>query len=399
MKSPERVLIDIERRLTRTWASRLAGDESTAAWPHAFPLGRPSQADLEASFPAAAAQATGWREWAANRGVRLQTTERRVHGTAQALPTHLVIDSIDQAANLLAGPWPDRFIRGRARSAVLADRFPHLQQPASVLVAVDGFTDIDFDLLCRCAHWFATHDATGLTPRQVPIEGLHAKWLNTRQSLVRELAGVEDLRLLPPHPARMHFTYLDPAYRSTGGRVHDSATVGDQMTLPYRPRVVVISENKDTAIGFPQLEGGISIEGVGRGGSTAAAFDWLVSADMVFYWGDMDADGLEILDGFRAAGVPAISMLMNPDAYQRWRRFGTDVDPRGRPLEPREPRPVPHLTPDESQLYHQLVSAEWSGPRRIEQERIPLAEAARALEQCRREIGAREQHPSQGRQS
>jgi hypothetical protein len=97
------------------------------------------------------------------------------------LPTHLVIDSIDQAADLVAGPWPPRLARGRARSTVLADRFPHLQQPASVLAAVDGFSDVNFDLLCRCAHWFTAHDATGLTPRQVPIEGLHAKGLNTRQ--------------------------------------------------------------------------------------------------------------------------------------------------------------------------------------------------------------------------
>jgi hypothetical protein len=245
----------------------------------------------------------------------------------------------------------------------------------------------------RKPHWFATHDATGLTPRQVPIEGLHAKWLNTRQSLVRELAGVADLRLQPRHPARIHFTYLDPAYRCTGRRVHDSATIGDPMTLPYRPRVVVISENKDTAIRFPELKGGISVEGVGRGGSTAAAFDWIVSAAAVFYWGDMDADGLEILDGFRAAGIPAVSILMNPDAYQRWRRFGTNIDPRGRPLEPREPRQVPHLTHDESRLYHHLVSPEWSGPRRIEQERIPLTEAARALKQHMRETCLREHRP------
>jgi hypothetical protein len=81
MNSPERVLVDIARRLTRTWASALAGEQSAAAWPHAYPLGRPSQADLEAEFPAAAGQATAWREWAAGRGVRLRTMERRVHGT------------------------------------------------------------------------------------------------------------------------------------------------------------------------------------------------------------------------------------------------------------------------------------------------------------------------------
>jgi hypothetical protein len=46
----------------------------------------------------------------------------------------------------------------------------------------------------------------------------------------------------------------------------------------------------------------------------------------VVYWGDMDADGLEILDGFRAAGVPAVSILMDAAAYEAWEHFGTNVD-------------------------------------------------------------------------
>jgi hypothetical protein len=49
----------------------------------------------------------------------------------------------------------------------------------------------------------------------------------------------------------------------------------------------------------------------------------------------MDADGLEILDGFRAAGVPAMPILMDPDAYESWERFGTSLDQYGKPLGPR----------------------------------------------------------------
>lgn len=140
----------------------------------------------------------------------------------------------------------------------------------------------------------------------------------------------------------------------------------------YRPHIVVISENKDTALQFPELPGAISVEGVGKGGGTAAAFRWLVNAPLVVYWGDMDADGLEILDGFRVAGVPARSILMDVDAYAEWERFGTDLDPKGRPLTGRDPRPVPYLTAGERALYERLIAPAWTGPRRVEQERIPL---------------------------
>ncbi|CRK61951.1 FIG005429: hypothetical protein [Alloactinosynnema sp. L-07] len=269
----------------------------------------------------------------------------------------------------------------------MARRYPHLTQPARVLVAVDGLSDVDFDLLCRAADWFAVNDATGLTPRQVPIAGMHAKWLNTRQALVMDLAGVENLRLAPAHPARIHFTYLDPAHRSAGGRRYDSATVGDRVPLSYQPEIVIISENKDTAIHFPELAGGLSVEGVGRGGGTAAAFDWITGAPRVFYWGDMDADGLEILDGFRAAGVPARSILMDQNTYESWEQFGTSLDRHGKPLGPRTARPVPHLTETERALYHQIISPNWTRHRRIEQERIPLSEA---LAQVNRDVSTQQ---------
>jgi hypothetical protein len=138
------------------------------------------------------------------------------------------------------------------------------------------------------------------------------------------------------------------------------------------PDVVIISENKDTAVNFPELAGAISVEGVGKGGTTIAAFPWITGADIVIYWGDMDADGLEVLDGFRAAGVPARSILMDRESFTRFERFGTNSDQRGRALEPRSPRPLPHLTDNERALYLDLVDHDWTRVRRIEQERVPL---------------------------
>jgi hypothetical protein len=139
---------------------------------------------------------------------------------------------------------------------------------------------------------------------------------------------------------------------------------------------VLISENRDTAQLFPFVEGGIAIEGEGRGAGAVAALPWARDAATLWYWGDMDADGLEILHGFRAAQLPVRSLFMDMAAYERWERYGIDHDHDGRPIGPRKPRDVDHLEPTERDLYLALCSPEWTRHRRIERERIPLRDAA-----------------------
>lgn len=386
MKEPTQFLADVARRLGNTWYTDLTGQ--TQSWPHAFPLGEMTKTQLEGSFADVQRNVLSWRDWAAERGVSLTSANRRVHGTTQPIPTHVTVATIDAAAGLAGTDWVDRLQRGKARAEVLQTRFPELDAPSTVLRAVDGYSDSDFQLLCTAADWFASHDATGLTPRQVPIEGFHAKWLNTHQPLILTLTGKTTLGLLPRHPARIHFTYLDAEHRRAGGRCHDSATVGDNFTPAYEPRVVIISENKDTAIHFPPLKRGIAVEGAGYGGGTAAAFPWLGEAPFLLYWGDIDAHGFEILNGFRAAGLAVTSILMDVATYDEYSRFGTNADAQGRALQPGTRKDLPHLTSGERALYERITERSVVGPLRIEQERIPLSAAAAVAERILRDTKA-----------
>ncbi|MFC4857378.1 Wadjet anti-phage system protein JetD domain-containing protein [Actinophytocola glycyrrhizae] len=262
---------------------------------------------------------------------------------------------------------------------LINSHFPGLPDLPRLIRGTDGYPDSEFALLLTVATWFNTNDATGLTPRQVPIPGVHAKWLNTHQPYILLLTGRDTLGLLPRHPARIHFTYLDPTYLATGARRHDTATVGDTFTPPYQPSVVVISENKDTAIHFPPTTHGIAVEGSGFGGKTAAAFPWLTDTPHLYYWGDIDAHGYEILNGWREDGLPVTSILMDSTTYDTYARFGTSTDQNGNPLKPGNPKPLPRLTPDEHAMYRRLLDPAFSGHRRIEQERIPLHAAVDAL--------------------
>lgn len=378
MKAPADILHHIRRRLDRTWATDLT--RATTSWPHRFPLGATTRTELEAGWRTTYQPLIRqWCDWTKERLVRLHTVPKRVYTTTQDIPTHIEITTIDIAATLVGRDWITRLSRARDHLAQVADQFPAAPDLARVLRAVDGYANTDFELVLTVAAWFQANDATGYTPRQVPIPGVHAKWLNTHQPLILTLSGRESLGLLPRHPARIHFTYLDPTYRTTGARHHDSATVGDNFTPAYSPRLVLISENKDTAIHFPPVHGGIAVEGAGFGGKTAAAFPWLTSAPRLYYWGDIDTHGYEILNGWREDGAPVTSILMDPATYKTYEHYGTNTNISGHPLKPGTPKLLPQLTPDERSVYNRLVDPALQRNRRIEQERIPLRVAVDAI--------------------
>lgn len=386
MKTPSAVTADIERRLRGRWHDHLVGAED--AFPHAFPLGRPAAAELRSDYAAVHARTIEWQDWARGHGVGLTYANRVAKGgSTQVLPTHARVESIDQAAAIVAGEWPERLERGRERLAVLRERYPHVGDVGRVLRLVDKYSGVDFGLLVTVADWFLedpSRAALGVTPRQVPIPGVHAKWLQSHTAGVQALTGLEELGLLPAHPPRIHFAYLDPGHRASGARVHDSATVDDAFEPAYLPEVVVISENKDTAIHFPRLVGGISVEGVGKGGKTLAAFSWIRKAPVLVYWGDIDRDGYEILDGYRRDFDRDIaSILMDPGTYEAYEPFGTDLDPHGRPLATGDPKPVERLRDDERSVYLRILDSEHAGHRRVEQERIPLDRALEAVRRLR----------------
>lgn len=386
MKSPEVVIADIRRRLTGKWHADLVGDE--VVFPHAFPLGRPSTSDLRADYAAVHAQTVEWQDWARTHDVVLDYENRAAKGgTTQSVPTHARVASIDQAAAIVAGDWPERLSRARQRLVVLLEVYPHVVDIGRTLRLVDTYSTLDFELLLTVADWYLedpTRAALGVTPRQVPIPGVHAKWLQSHRPGVQALTVLDDLGLLPGHPPRIHFTYLDPDHLAAGGRIHDSATVGDSFTPAYLPEVVVISENKDTAIHFPSIAGGISVEGVGKGGKTPASFSWIRDAPVVVYWGDIDRDGYEILNGYRVDFDRDIdSILMDPETYETYEEFGTELDQNGKALEAGDPKPVYKLRTDERVMYLRVLDVLHSGNRRVEQERIPLARALEAVELIR----------------
>ena len=93
----------------------------------------------------------------------------------------------------------------------------------------------------------------------------------------------------------------------------------------------------------------------------------------------MDAEGFEILAGYRRDGLAVTSILMDVPTYRAYSRWGTDRRPNGELIRPRVPKNLPELDPHEDAAYRLVCQPPPGSPLRIEQERIPLGIAAAML--------------------
>ena len=395
MKRVEDVLATLGRRIDDGWHTHV---EEPDAFRFTTPLLTAASAGLTPSVLMAWAQ--DWHRWhdtttrvdpsppnlsrLADRVV-LGTGTRRVAGIAYpGTPDRLTVTDLDAAAAITGGGRTARLARGRAIAARLRTAHPEVSADAvayAVRRLVDA-SDADVDLAVRTLAWFSGRppaETAGLHPRQVPVAGVHGKWLESHQRLLETLLD-RSLDLTFGYPPQFRFRYADPAHLAAGGRRHDLAVVGDTAAPAYPPRLILIVENKHTARNFPSRSGLIVIEGNGGAAHPLGKLEWVRSCPLVVYWGDLDAAGLEILDGVRRAGLPQTrSLLMDCATYERFEEFGAEHDSAGQPLGVPGRKQLDTLADAEAELYAHLTDPGHSRTRRIEQERIPLPYATAAL--------------------
>lgn len=374
MRTPDEAKAKLKKYLSAHWRESIL--ESREHEEIRIPLGEPTSKWLgqDNNWDAASAQIRAWRSIRDTPGLSLRTRRRSVRGFEIEPYTHALFDGITAAARWVGEGWPHRLDAARQRKAILSAEFPAITLTTELFGKLAALNDADFDIACRAAHWFANNDETGLTARQVPVTGMHSKWLNAHRGEIAALAGRKDQTLhLENRPGYVFLTYLDPDYRQSGQRIHDSYTIGDNFTLPYKPALVLVVENRDSRLYFPPLPRAVVIEGSGKEAiARVAQLPWLAGVP-TYYWGDIDADGYSIVDGIRSRGVNVTTICMDRATFDRYAALG-GADPST--SNTREAtRNLTALTEEERSVYDLITDPQWQGPRRIEQERIPFAEA------------------------
>jgi hypothetical protein len=367
-------------------------------WPLRIPLQPPSTAQRRTDPVACRTWAEDWRAYQGPGTVHYANAQF-LTGT-QPMPQRLEIENAAQAA--LAHPTT------RATWQRCSERLPSLQealpQARFDTKAIKDIIELDpdeYERLLATTTWLNSHPTSGFLLRQLPIEGIDTKWLESHESLVLKMLGVREPSTDEPAPVddpdapstrrgRLHerlglrtvpqlvqVTVLDPVLRAhVGGMRHFAASVEDLNGWLETPVTVLVLENKETAYALTgDHPGCVVLHGHGFHVHNYARISWVRSAASVVYWGDIDGPGLEFLNDLRALGVQARSILMDTATLRDFRRLSTTGSvPRRTTL--------PWLTTSERELLDELVDHAGRNPSGLllEQERIPWHHALPAIE-------------------
>ena len=122
-----------------------------------------------------------------------------------------------------------------------------------------------------------------------------------------------------------------------------------------------VVENKTTlytALTLPKMKQTLVLFGKGFGVSDLQNIEWLNEVEL-FYWGDIDAQGFEILSQFRGYFHHTKSILMDVVTFDKF--FDNEVGTISKLCSSM------NLTEEEQKLYERVKTNQW----RLEQEKIP----------------------------
>ena len=125
---------------------------------------------------------------------------------------------------------------------------------------------------------------------------------------------------------------------------------------------IYIVENRVNYLIYPKEDNSIVIWGRGRAVTLLKGINFFTGID-IFYWGDIDPTGFEILDSLRVYYPQVKSMLMDRTTLNEYSRFVTTIKGFN-------PISLPNLTQEELEVYSSLFKDGYQ--LRLEQENVRI---------------------------
>ena len=385
MKWPEEIRCALRSRWDGQWRSWLGGG---GEWPQRFALGAPSEAGARAQWEEFRDWVAAWRKF--DGGQVLFGSRRWPALGTQDVPTHVSFYSPRAVAALLGARETSLWDSAEGRFKERLEAWPECESALRRIADWMGSaSQEDLGRFVSVVEWLTANPESGLWLRQLPVPGLHTKWIEVNIWPLRQVLACRlerdggrhfaDLAGLASDMPRRRVRILDPVLRSALGGLAD-VTLGldslARLELPVRAAIIV--ENLQTALAFGDLPGTVLFVGGGFAVSELKLIPWL-SDIPILYWGDIDNAGFAILHTLRQAHPHARSVLMGEETLLRHRSLWSND-------ESRPGASLPSLSAEEMAVYTNLGAGLYGPAVRLEQERIDwrwamehIAEALTAL--------------------
>ncbi len=238
--------------------------------------------------------------------------------------------------------------------------------------------------ILKVLNYFKQNPQPNLYIRELPIK-VHTKFIENNKGIIKELLDL----IIEAHiqanettfEKRFNLKYSEPLVRfrileptisqKYFSGVNDiSVPISQFQKLGLPIKKVLIVENKTslyTTLTLPKMQHTIAIFGRGYGVANLKEVAWLKNTN-ILYWGDIDAQGFEILSQLRTYFPQTQSVLMDNNTFEQF--FENDLGTPSIVLTQL------NLTPAENTLYQKIKTNNW----RLEQEKIPLAYVIKAFE-------------------
>ena len=356
-----------------------------------MPLKRPQ--DIETSWDELLAWQDFWRKAPkASGGHPLWHVEEKRKQTAsfgkQLMPVRIFIDTPEDAMALLGLTKKKKeFLAGLS---AIESQMPSLRDwylTYFVRISAEDF----FPVVLSIARFMLEQEQREGYLREMAIPGVDTKFLENHNFLVRTLWNAlfpentaessdelwEKLFVQKVPTPSICVRSLDEHLRFSGVR---KLFLSQDDIADFQPphRRIFITENKVNGYTFPDAEDSLILFGMGYGVlEMAESAPWLADKE-IYYWGDLDHDGFNILSNLRKV-LPEMkihSFLMDKETLLAY------VDPKVKDTGNTTTIPD-YLTVSEKMAWKLIHDNGW----RLEQERIPHEEVEWAVERLLAEEG------------
>jgi hypothetical protein len=374
---------EIQHKATRLYPLFLrAWLQAEAFFPLDFPVGKLPTDYLALRKGARDLQVQSREQRGFGYALTYQVQQKRFSGP-QTLPVRVVIETEQDFLRLIEKEA--EFGQFRQDVALIRAQLPQLETwmqryPQRVIEQHELWPD----LLAVCCY-FLEHPRPQMYIRELPIS-VHTKFIEQHRGIVRELleqilpaeamtseaATFEQRFGLYEKEPPVRVRLLDEQLHKRYGLPLTELSVPASQFAAFdllRGQRCIITENEMTFLTLPPRRDTFALFGSGFMVHNLGRLLWLAECP-IFYWGDLDAQGFQILSRLRSVFPHVTSVMMNQETLSAFADFCT----AGTPCPPQH---LPHLTPEELMLFVHLASEGI----RLEQERISHAYALKQLEQ------------------